>query len=110
MVERVDKRYKAVFKAMASALVNGAPKSEIHGQRVHIMVKSPRGEQFFVRLNMGALAEAALRAADRKLYVCDECGKKWKNGFRLFEHVRSTGHKRTHNSHPPRMLQKELRK
>ena len=43
---------------------------------------------------MEALAEAALLSADRKLYVCDQCGKKYKNGYRLSNHARSTGHKR----------------
>jgi len=65
---RSDRRYLAVFRSMQTALKNGA--------------------------DLRAIAEIALNAADRKLFVCDECGKKYKNGYRLSNHARSTKHRR----------------
>ena len=65
---RSDRRYKAVISSMRIAL--------------------KRGEK------LEGLAEVALKAADKKLYVCDECGKKYKNGYRLSNHAKSTRHRR----------------
>ena len=71
---RGDRRFILVFNRMKAALKQGG--------------------------NLEVLATVALKAANLKLYQCSTCGKKFRNGFRLHEHLRSTKHLR------PKTIQK----
>ena len=72
---RSDRRYLAVLNSMREALKRGYRLDE-------------------GKPSLEILAEAALSASNLKLYQCSACNKKFRNGHRLHEHLKSTGHLR----------------